>query len=230
MSKVQGTNTAVDCVAIVSGGLDSVTLLHHLVKQEGRTPAVITFLYGQKHDKEVDFARRQVSLLGLKAHLVLDLNLLRPLFAHSALVDEHTAVPDILDVMGDPQPATYVPNRNMIFLALAAAYAETNGVSDLYYGAQRHDIYGYWDTTPDFLARLNTVYQLNRKTPITIHAPFVNQSKTDLVRLGTTLEVDYAQTWSCYVGGDKACGRCPTCAERRKAFADLGLTDPLPYQ
>ncbi len=230
MSNEQGTHTAVDCVAIVSGGLDSVTLLHHLVKQEKRNPAVITFLYGQKHHKEVDFARRQVALLGLKTHLVLDLNLLQPLFAHSALVDENTAVPDILDVMGDPQPTTYVPNRNMIFLALAAAYAETNGVGDIYYGAQRHDIYGYWDTTPDFLARLNQVYQLNRKTPLAIHAPFVEQSKTDLVRLGLELEIDYSQTWSCYVGGEKACGRCPTCTERLKAFADLSLTDPLSYQ
>lgn len=219
----------VDSVAIVSGGMDSVTLLHHLVKREGRNPAVITFVYGQKHDKEVALAQAQARLLGCGQHLVLDLGLLRPLFAHSALVDRGTAVPDILDVMGDPQPATYVPNRNMIFLALAAAYAETNGVSDIFYGAQRHDIYGYWDTTPQFLASLNEVYSLNRKTPIQIQAPFVQFSKADILRLGLEMDVDYAQTWSCYEGKEAACGRCPTCAERLQAFAEVGIEDPILY-
>lgn len=219
-----------DCVAIVSGGMDSVTLLHYLVKKERRYPAVLTFLYGQKHNKEVIYAQAQTALLGCTEHLILDLNLLRPLFAHSALVDDTQAVPDATDVRGDPQPVTYVPNRNMIFLALAAAYAETNSVTDVYYGAQRHDIYGYWDTTPDFLARLNHLFALNRQTPIHIHAPFVEYAKADLLRLGLELEVDYGQTWSCYQGAELACGRCPTCIERLQAFAELGLADPLPYQ
>jgi len=139
-------------------------------------------------------------------------------------------VPDVAAVMGDPQPPTYVPNRNMIFLALAAAYAETNDVADIYYGAQSHDMYGYWDTTPEFLAQLNQVYGLNRKTAVQIKAPLVNHSKTDILRLGLELEVDYAQTWSCYEGQETACGRCPTCAERLKAFANVGLVDPLPYE
>ena len=219
----------VDCVAIVSGGMDSVTLLHHLIKIENRKPAVITFVYGQKHDKEVAYAKAQAELLGCKAHLVLDMEPMRPLFANSALVSADVEIPDIEDVLGDPQPTTYVPNRNMIFLALAAAYAETHGVSDIFYGAQRHDVYGYWDTTPQFLAQLNNVYQLNRKTPIEIKAPFVNYSKTDILRAGIEMEVDYGMTWSCYEGSDACCGRCPTCAERLKAFADLDMQDPLPY-
>lgn len=218
-----------DSVAIVSGGMDSVTLLHFLVKEMQLEPAVITFVYGQKHDKEVDYARANAAELRLSAHLVLDLSLLTPLFAHSALVAADVDVPDVLDVLGDPQPVTYVPNRNMIFLALAAAYAETHDVGDIYYGAQRHDIYGYWDTTPQFLARLNDVYALNRKTPLQIKAPFVEFSKSDILRTGLALGVDYATTWSCYEGKDAACGRCPTCAERLQAFAELGLQDPLPY-
>lgn len=218
-----------DSVAIVSGGMDSVTLLHHLVKIEQRQPAVITFVYGQKHDKEVAYAQAQAALLGCRHHLILDLAVMRPLFASSALVTGGGDIPDVLDVMGDPQPVTYVPNRNMIFLALAVAYAETHGVGDVFYGAQRHDIYGYWDTTPQFLERLNQVYRLNRKTPIAIQAPFVQYSKTDILRHGLELEVDYGQTWSCYEGQDVACGRCPTCAERLKAFEEVGLTDPLPY-
>lgn len=220
----------VDCVAIVSGGMDSVTLLHYLVKVELRQPAVLTFVYGQKHDREVLYAEKHAALLGLATHQVLDLNVLRSLFASSALVSEKIDVPDVIEVMGDPQPITYVPNRNMIFLALAAAFAESNGVNDIFYGAQKHDVYGYWDTTPQFLASVNGVFALNRKTPIEIKAPFVNHSKTDLLRVGLELEVNYGETWSCYEGRDAACGRCPTCAERLKAFADVGMTDPIPYE
>lgn len=223
-------SNAADSVVIVSGGLDSVTLLHHLVKTERRRPAVLTFHYGQKHAREIDCARYQAALLGCADHLVLDLALLGPLFAHSALVDASVAIPQAAEVAGDPQPATYVPNRNMIFLALAAAHAESHGAGDVYYGAQRHDLYGYWDTTPDFLARLNQVYALNRKTPVRIHAPFVQQSKADLLRMGLVLGVDYTQTWSCYAGTARACGRCPTCAERLQAFAEVGMTDPIQYE
>ena len=218
-----------DCVAIISGGMDSVTLLHHLVKTQGQQPAVITFLYGQKHDREIECARANVALLGLEQPMMVDLSPMKGIFGGSALVDETVDIPDIVDVMGDPQPPTYVPNRNMIFLSLAVAYAESLNVSTVYYGAQRHDVYGYWDTTPDFLARLNQVYALNRKSAIKIEAPFVQHSKADILRMGLELEVDYAQTWSCYVGGDAACGRCPTCAERLKAFEEVGMADPLPY-
>lgn len=220
----------IDSVAIVSGGMDSVTLLHYLVRTVQRHPAVITFIYGQKHDKEVTFAREQAAGLGCGAHLVLDLALLRPLFASSALVSESVRVPDIAAVKGDPQPVTYVPNRNMIFLALAAAYAETQGVSDVFYGAQAHDMYGYWDTTPQFLAQVNQVYDLNRKTPVQIKAPFVNDTKADVLRTGLELGVDYGRTWSCYEGQELACGRCPTCAERLQAFAEVGVPDPLSYK
>lgn len=216
-------------VVIVSGGMDSVTLLHHLVKVENLNPAVITFIYGQKHEKEVTFAKAQVELLGCKDHLILDVSLLKHLFASSALVSKGLHIPNVKDVLGDPQPLTYVPNRNMIFLALAAAYAETMNVTDVYYGAQSHDMYGYWDTTPDFLQRLNDVFSLNRKTPIQIKAPFVSYSKTDILRLGLELGVDYSQTWSCYEGQDMACGQCPTCAERLQAFVNIGISDPLPY-
>lgn len=112
--------------------MDSVTLLHYLIKKEGLNPAVITFLYGQKHDREVEYARAQVAALGCADHLVLDLQNLRPLFARSALVAADVAVPNVQDVSGDPQPPTYVPNRNMIFLALAVAYAETVGAYSVF--------------------------------------------------------------------------------------------------
>lgn len=117
----------------------------------------------------------------------------------------------------------------MIFLAIAVAFAETYHVDQVYYGAQSHDLYGYWDTTPDFLEQLNSVYNLNRKSRIHVAAPFVKYSKTDIIKLGIDLDVDYGNTWSCYQGDVKACGRCPTCAERLQAFENLGLVDPQEY-
>lgn len=222
--------TIINSVVIVSGGMDSVTLLHYLVKQERRTPTVLTFTYGQKHSKEIDFASYQTQLLGCADHHLVDISFLAPAFASSALVSSGLAIPDMATVEGDPQPLTYVPNRNLIFLSIAAAYAETRGASEVYYGAQRHDLYGYWDTTPQFVERLNAILQLNRKNTIQIRTPFVHFSKADILRVGYELGVDYSRTWSCYEGDTAACGVCPTCAERLQAFAEIGIPDPLPYQ
>lgn len=219
-----------DCVAVVSGGMDSVTLLHYLVKRQHRQPAVLAFSYGQKHAREVEYARYQAQLLGCDDHLLVDLSLLAPAFASSALVAAGLAIPDMAAVEGDPQPPTYVPNRNMIFLSIAAALAETRGVRDVFYGAQRHDLYGYWDTTPGFVERMNAVLALNRRSAIRVQTPFVDHSKADILRIGFELGVDYGKTWSCYEGQEVACGVCPTCAERLQAFAEVGHRDPVPYR
>ena len=218
-----------DSVVIVSGGMDSVTLLHYLIKQEKRDLAVMTFQYGQKHSKEIECARAQVADFGIKAHMLVDLRATQAIFGTSALVNTDITIPDMKEVEGDNQPATYVPNRNMLFLAYAVAYAESLKVDRVFYGAQAHDLYGYWDTTPEFLERLNSVYALNRKDPVRIEAPFVRYSKADVLRAGLALGVDYAQTWSCYAGQEVACGRCPTCAERLKAFKEVGMVDPITY-
>lgn len=219
-----------DSIAIVSGGMDSVTMLHYLVKRELKTPAVLSFTYGQKHSKEIEFAKYHVQLLGLEECKIVDLSMLTSAFESSALVSDAVKIPDINSVKGDPQPATYVPNRNMIFLAIAAAFAETFQVTDIYYGAQAHDLYGYWDTTPDFLERINALLSLNRKGKINIQAPLVSKSKTEVLRLGLDLNVDYGKTWSCYKGNELACGECPTCAERLAAFRENGIQDPLNYK
>jgi 7-cyano-7-deazaguanine synthase len=210
--------------------MDSVTLLYYLVKVKERQPAVISFKYGQKHVKEIALAGEHVRLLGLADHLVCDLSLMRDLFKTSALVSSDLAVPTMEQVQGDLQPVTYVPNRNMIFLSFAAAYAESHEASEVFYGAQKHDLYGYWDTTLEFLEQLNHVYSLNRKTPIRIEAPFITSSKADILREGFALGIDYGKTWSCYQGDSVACGICPTCAERLAAFKEVGETDPVPYQ
>lgn len=219
-----------DCVVIVSGGMDSVTLLHYLVKVEKRQPAVISFTYGQKHIKEVALAQENARILTCTDHFICDISAMKDMFRTSALVASDLNVPTIGEVQGDSQPITYVPNRNMIFLALAAAYAESHGTNEVFYGAQQHDLYGYWDTTLEFLSRLNNVFALNRKTAIRIEAPFINFGKEHILRQGLEIGVDYAKTWSCYEGQSLACGICPTCAERLSAFAKIGVTDPIPYQ
>ncbi|MCC6751164.1 MAG: 7-cyano-7-deazaguanine synthase QueC [Deltaproteobacteria bacterium] len=216
----------IPAVVLLSGGLDSTTLLHYVARRLERQVTPLAFDYGQRHRRELSCAEAQSAALGLPLRR-LDISALVQLFASSALVDPQAAVPDGLSVLGDPQPKTYVPNRNTILLALAAAQAETLGAAELYYGAQRHDVYGYWDTTAEFVERLNAVFALNRKQPVQVLAPLIDRNKTEILRLALELGVDLAQTWSCYQGDAAPCGRCLTCAERRKAFADLGLADPL---
>jgi len=218
----------IDCIVVVSGGMDSVTLLYYLVKRKRRLPALLTFSYGQKHGREIEFARYHAQRLGCRDHRVLDLSLLAPAFSSSSLVALDLAIPDAESVLDDPQPSTYVPNRNMVFLSIAVAYAETRGVGEVFYGAQRHDQPGYWDASSDFVDQMNAVLSLNRKNSIRIQAPFAFNSKADIVRLGFELGVDFGKTWSCFRGGEMACGLCSACAERLRAFDEMGLRDPLP--
>lgn len=220
---------SIDSIIILSGGLDSTTLLYHIVNK-GNQPFAISFDYGQNHTIELDMAKWHTEALGIPHQTIKLDSLTEQLFSSSSLVGGKE-VPHVTEIMGDPQPTTYVPNRNMLFLAIAAAFAENHGVTDIFYGAQKHDIYGYWDTTFDFLNRINTVFSLNRKNTIKIKAPFIDYTKSDVVRLGTELNVRYDKTWSCYRGkNNKACGVCGTCAERLKAFDDNKILDPLDYE
>ncbi len=226
-------NAGTPAVLLLSGGIDSTVLLHHAVGNLGCGPVhCLSFSYGQRHEKELDAARWQAKQMDAARHEVVDLSFLGGLLKQgSALLSGGAKVP-ALDAVPEEersQPPTYVPNRNMILLSLAAAYAEANGITDVYYGAQALDTYGYWDCTPQFLERVNQVFGLNRKEPVSVHAPLIRLAKRETVQLGTELGVDFGHTWTCYRGGEKACGVCPTCAERLAAFRDCGLTDPLPY-
>ncbi|NUM53611.1 MAG: 7-cyano-7-deazaguanine synthase QueC [Candidatus Hydrogenedentes bacterium] len=220
-------------VVLVSGGLDSSVLLHHVVRQLRCAPVhAVSFDYGQRHAKELDCAHWQADAADVAAQRVIDVTFLGDLVkGASALVSGGKVVPDLSDLETAQldQPPTYVPNRNMILLSIAAAYAETQGIRDVYYGAQALDEYGYWDCTTEFLARVNNVLSLNRREPVTVHAPFIHKKKVESVRLGIELGVNFGYTWSCYRGGEKACGTCPTCVERLKAFEEAGVADPLPY-
>lgn len=228
-----GNSSAGPAVVLLSGGLDSSVLLHYVVRTLGRAPVhAVSFDYGQRHAKEIECAHWQADAVDAAAYRVIDVTFLGELVkGASALVTGGKVVPDLSDLQANQldQPPTYVPNRNMILLSIAAAYAETQGIRDIFYGAQALDEYGYWDCTTDFLARVNAVLALNRREPITVHAPFIHKKKVESVRLGVALGVNFGYTWSCYRGGERACGTCPTCVERLKAFEEAGVVDPLPY-
>jgi 7-cyano-7-deazaguanine synthase len=218
-------------VVLLSGGMDSAALVHHVARDLGRAPLyALSFDYGQRHAKELDSARWQAGAAGCTAHRVIDISFMGPLVAPgTALVDGGGDVPDLADVPEDrrTQPPTYVPNRNMMLLSMACAYAEASGAREVFYGAHALDEYGYWDCTAEYVDRLNAVLALNRGQAVRVRAPFIDTSKAEALRVGLRLGVDYAHTWTCYRGGDAPCGTCPTCVERANAFAEAGVPDPL---
>ena len=212
-------------MVLLSGGVDSTTLLH-VVKHQLDVPEIVavSFLYAQKHERELAMARHQAAIVGVAEHRELDLSILGAVTANrSALTGDVVPMPNLeeLTERQRSQPPTYVPHRNLLFLSLAAATAEGLGMQDVYYGAQAQDEYGYWDCTTAF------VEQLNRDRPVTVHAPFVDMSKADVLKIGLALGVDYSHTWTCYRGGERPCGTCPSCKERAAAFATVGVADPL---
>lgn len=213
-------------VILVSGGMDSATLLHYAKKKlsVGEIHA-LSFAYGQKHSRELDMAMWQARAVGAVEHRVVDISFFGEIVrGGSALTDENIKIPDLAEVPMEQrmQPPTYVPNRNMVFLSMGAAHAESLGIKHVLYGAQAQDEYGYWDCTSDFVRRLNEALNLNRRNPVKVVAPFVGMSKAEVLKIGLELGVDYSHTWTCYRGGDKPCGSCPSCVEREKAFKEVG--------
>lgn len=220
-----------DALVLLSGGIDSTTVLYEVINTLNKTPIVLVAQYGQKHSREIDCALYHAHVLNTPLILTPLADLFSNLDIQSALTSEDIAVPELDDVLGDPQPPTYVPNRNQFLLAIAAAVAESMGINNIYIGTQKTDMYGYWDATPEFINRLNAVYELNRKNKIKIVAPFADYSKTEIVNIGINRhQIDYRLTWSCYKGGALACGQCATCRERLKAFENNGCVDPIGYE
>lgn len=222
-------NYKIDSVAIVSGGIDSVTMLHYMFKELGKNPAVLTFKYNQKHIKEVKFAELHTKLLNCPKHLVIDLSNIALTMASSALIFIGEKNNSIVTKNNDAQPDTYVPNRNMIFLSIAAAFAESNSICEVFYGAQQQDIYEYWDTSLNFLNKMNRVLSINPNKKIKILAPFIDISKAEVLKIGNKLNVDYKNTWTCYSGQEEACGVCLACKERMAAFKQIKSHDPIDY-
>lgn len=218
-------------VVLLSGGLDSSALLRVAIKRECCSPVyALTMQYGQKHARELDCAVFQANSMAVQEHRVLDISCYADLAGGvSALTGADVQVPDLQDMPESEkdQPSTYVPNRNMILLSLAAAYAEAKNCCRVYYGAQQQDRYGYWDCTAEFVGRINALLALNRRNPVEVRAPFVGLRKSEVLRLGLELGLDPAQTWTCYRGGALPCNTCPSCVERRAAFQEVGRADPL---
>jgi len=220
-----------EAVLILSGGIDSTTLLWKLLRDEFAIQT-ITFNYGQRHSKEIEHSKKVVEYAQrtwgyVIPHRVVDISSLRDLLGYSALTTSEIDVPHG-HYTSESQRLTVVPNRNMIMLSIAAAYAITKSIRYVYYAAHASDYSVYPDCRPEFVKALDTALYLgNLWTPVELRAPFINMTKTDIVRLGLELGVPYQLTWSCYEGGDRPCLRCGTCVERTEAFAKNNTRDPL---
>lgn len=213
-------------LVIYSGGLDSTVLLYKL-HSEGRAKAALSVIYGQRHSKEADFAEYNCKKLGVPV-MKIDITCIKPLFGHNALTDASVSVPKA-DYDQATMSNTVVPNRNMIFMALAAARAISLGEDEIAYAAHSGDHSVYPDCRPEFADAMQKALSLCHYTPVKLLRPFVNISKADIVRLGADLGVDFSKTWSCYEGGKIHCGKCGTCRERREAFKEAGVEDPTIY-
>jgi len=214
-------------VVIFSGGLDSTTLLFW-VQRAGFLAFPITFLYGQKHKKEVECARRICDKLGL-THEVVDLTVLQKLLK-SALTSQEQDIPEGRYTK-ERQQQTMVPMRNAIFINIAAGYAMSIGACRVFYAAHWNDSCIYPDCREEFVDAQNcTVKLATGKTDLVIVAPFIRKTKEQIVKLGKSLGVPFEDTWSCYKGNEKACGKCGTCIERLQAFKANNLKDPIEYE
>lgn len=227
--------TGKDAVVLVSGGLDSTTVLA-IAKDQGYRVNALSFQYGQRHAVELEAAKRVVASMGVERHVIAAIDLRA--FGGSALtaaidVPKH----DSASNLDSGIPVTYVPARNTVFLSFALAWAETLGASDLFIGVNALDYSGYPDCRPEYIAAFETLANLATKAGVEgqsrfkIHAPLMTLDKAAIVRRGLELGVDYSLTHSCYdpTPTGESCGACDSCLLRLKGFAEAGLTDPIAY-
>jgi len=219
-------------VILLSGGLDSMVVAA-LAREQGYAVHALSVDYGQRHRRELESARDIGRRLGVTRHVELPLDLRQ--FGGSALTDD-IAVPKS-GVEDDAIPVTYVPARNLVFLALTTAFAEASGAGDIFIGVNALDYSGYPDCRPEFIASFAETARLGTKQgvegrPFTIHAPLQFMTKADIARECHRLGLDPAWSWSCYDPAPEgiACGVCDSCRLRRKGFAEAGLTDTTPYK
>jgi 7-cyano-7-deazaguanine synthase len=213
-------------VIIHSGGMDSTVLLAHLVA-EGREVHALSVDYGQRHRREL-VAAAEICAHYKVPHRVADLRGVTSLFGANALTDAHVAVPEG-HYEEASMKATVVPNRNMLLIATAAAWAMSLKATAVAYGAHGGDHAIYPDCRPAFADALDKAIRLADWHEVSLERPFVGMDKTAIVRRGVELGVPFALTWSCYVGGEQHCGKCGTCVERKEAFLRAGVTDPTAY-
>lgn len=217
-------------VVLLSGGLDSMVVAA-LAQERGFAVHALSIDYGQRHRRELGAARAIGERLGVARHVVLPLDL--TVFGGSALTAD-IAVPKT--GVAEGIPVTYVPARNLVFLALTTAFAETAGARDIFIGVNAIDYSGYPDCRPEFITSFAETARLGTKAgvegaPFAIHAPLQTMGKADIARECARLALDPAWSWSCYdpTPSGLACGTCDSCRLRRKGFADAGLADSTPY-
>jgi len=221
-------------VVLLSGGMDSTTTAA-VARRDGFDVHALSVRYGQRHAVELEAARRVAEAMGVRRHVVIDLDLRA--FGGSALTADLPVPKDTpLAEIGTSIPATYVPARNTIFLSLALAWAETLGANDIFLGANALDYSGYPDCRPEYFEAWARMAGLATRagvegTPITLHTPLIGLSKGEIVRLGRSLGVDYGLTSTCYdpSADGAACGHCEACLLRLKGFAEAGVPDPARY-
>jgi len=216
-------------IVLLSGGLDSTTALY-LAKSQGFDELyALTFRYGQKHGKELEAAKAVAKAVGVKEHKIVELLLNQ--WQGCSLTDDSMEIADG-DILRTEIPDTYVPARNMVFLSVAASYADALGITDIFIGVSEVDYSGYVDCREAFIQamekaiNLGTVLGAERKQHITLHAPFMHMTKAEEVKLGVRLGVDFGLTWTCYRGDAHPCGTCDSCLLRAKAFREAGVEDP----
>ncbi len=222
-------------VVLLSGGMDSTTTAA-VAGRDGFDVHALSIRYGQRHAVELEAARRVAQRLGIRHHVVIDLDLRA--FGGSALTSDAPVPKDTpASEIGARIPSTYVPARNTIFLSLALAWAETLGARDIFLGANALDYSGYPDCRPEYLEAYARMADLATRAGVegarlTIHAPLLRLAKREIVALGLSLGLDYGITSTCYdpAPDGAACGRCEACLLRRKGFEEAGVPDPARYQ
>jgi 7-cyano-7-deazaguanine synthase len=236
--KSPSPSTAPPAVLLLSGGLDSTTVLA-VAQHEGFAVHALSFRYGQRHSAEIDAAKAIARKAGVAQHRIIDIDL--TVFGGSALTAQ-TPVPkdrdlSTLSLQREEIPVTYVPARNTIFLSYALALAEVIGAADIFIGVNALDYSGYPDCRPEYIrafeemANLATRAGVEGSTRLAIRTPLISLTKAAIIGLGTSLGVDYSATTSCYDPGEngEACGRCDACQLRLNGFAEVGLEDPIEY-
>jgi 7-cyano-7-deazaguanine synthase len=214
-----------DCVLILSGGMDSTTLLYDY---RDRIALAVSFDYGSNHnEKEIPFARYHAKKLGIE-HITIPLAFM-PQYFKSSLLEGSDAIPEG-HYAADNMKSTVVPFRNGIMLAIAAGIAESRGLKFVMMANHGGDHTIYPDCRPEFVKAMSEATRTGTFPGVQILAPYTNLTKSDIACIGKTIVIDYTKTWSCYKGGEHHCGKCGTCVERKEALADAGIKDETIYE
>ncbi len=214
-----------DCIIIVSGGMDSITMLHDF---KDRIALAISFDYGSNHNaKEIPFAKLHCQRLGIK-HITIPLAFMKEHFK-SSLLSGAEAIPEG-HYADKNMKSTVVPFRNGIMLAIAAGIAETNDISHIMIANHSGDHAIYPDCRENFISAMSEATHAGTYNGVTLFAPYTGITKSKIAKRGKELGIDYTETWSCYKGGEKHCGKCGTCVERKEALRDAGIEDKTEYE